>query len=185
MKGERSENFKCFKKWLTTKKGIGTHSVDKVIINEDFQQEFALFVNYVAFKFTKEKGDVFELSKACTIVASAQVDLNHCVYNELLQYVALHESSLNGNALCNITKSYYKSTGKTLDKKDLKLHYLDFVVDRQWNDICQVNMDKKPKNTQDHDVQKIDISCNIKDSVNLELFDIDVDASGNLGINYD
>ncbi len=121
---------------VNNKKSIGAHFVDKVTMNEDFQQEFALLVNYVAFKFTKEKGDVFELSKACTIVASAQVGFNHCIYNELPEYVVLHESSLNVNALCNITKSYDKSTGETLDKKDLKLHYLDFVVDRQWNDIC-------------------------------------------------
>ena len=93
-------------KMVNNKKSIGAHFVDKVTMNEDFQQEFALLVNYVAFKFTKEKGDVFELSKACTIVASAQVGFNHCIYNELPEYVVLHESSLNVNALCNITKSY-------------------------------------------------------------------------------
>lgn len=185
MKSKGKENFKYFKKWLTTKKGIGTHSVDKVIMNEDFQQEFALLVNYVAFKFTKEKGDVFELSKACTIVASAQVGFNHCIYNELPEYVTLHDCSLNDNVLQNIVKNYSKPTEKPLDKKDPKQHYLTFLVDEELNDICQVNIGEKLINIRTPNFKKIDISSNIEDSVNLELFDIDVVPSQSQEIFYD
>ena len=152
-------------------------------MREDFQQEFALLVNYVAFKVTKEKGDIFELPKACTIVICPQVGFNHCIYNELPEYITLHDHSLNDNVLQNILKNYSKSTKKPLDKKDPKQHYLTFLVDDELDDICQVNMSKK--NMQVPDFKKIYISSNIEDSVNLELFDIDVVPSQSQEIFYD
>ena len=51
MKSKENENFKYFRQWLTTKKGIGTRIVDKVLMREDFQQEFALLVNYKVAQF--------------------------------------------------------------------------------------------------------------------------------------
>jgi len=179
MKSKENENFKYFRQWLTTKKGIGTRIVDKVIMREDFQQEFALLVNYVAFKVTKEKGDIFELPKACTIVICPQVGFNHCIYNELIEYITLHDYSLNDNVLHNIVKNYSKSTKKPLDKKDPKQH-ITFSVDDELDNICQVNMSKK--NMQVPNFKKIYISCNIEDSVNSELLDVDVVASGYNGL---
>ncbi len=48
-----------------------------------------------------------------------------------------------------------------------------------------MNIGEKLINIRTPNFKKIDISSNIEDSVNLELFDIDVVPSGNLGINYD